>query len=299
MRQRRFLPSMSLLLAFEAAVRNRSVTDAASELSLTQSTISRLLKKLEEQLGQALFIRQNGRLTPTDAALSYKRDLSHALDMIQRSSMSLVSNPHGGTLTIAVLPTFGTRWLAPRLPAFLDAHPEISFNLATRFERFSFQADSFDAVIHFGAADWPNLRNLKLFDETLTACASPDFLARHPVGSATDVATLPLLQLETRRSAWAAWFAAQGFAPHQPPRGMLLDQFSMMIQAAISGLGIALLPTYLANIEIGTRRLVPILTPSVPGPGAYWLAWPEDKHHSAPLQAFRKWIATEACILQA
>lgn len=213
--------------------------------------------------------------------------------MIQRSSMSLVTNVQGGTLSLAVLPTFGTRWLAPCLPGFLNAHRGISFNLATRFERFSFQAESFDAVIHFGAANWPNLRYMKLFDERLTACAAPGFLASHPVTSAADVAELPLLPLETRGTAWAAWFAAQGHAPERPIQGMLLDQFSMMIQAAISGLGVALLPTYLADVEIVEQRLVPLLRQAVPGAGAYWLAWPEEKHASRPLAAFRSWLSAQ------
>lgn len=297
MRQRRFLPSMSLMLAFEATVRNRSATDAAHELNLTQSTISRLLKALENQIGQELFIRQKRRLIPTDAALSYQRDLSHALDMIQRSSMSLVSNPHGGTLSLAVLPTFGTRWLAPRLPEFLNAHPGISINLATRFERFSFQVESFDAVIHFGEPDWPGLNYLKLFDERLTACASPEFLARHPVATPQDVADLPLLQLETRGTAWEAWFSEQGLQPQRVTTGMLLDQFSMMIQAAISGLGVALLPSYLADTEIAEQRLRPVLAPGVRGPGSYWLAWPEDRPANRPLAAFCEWILHEAAAI--
>lgn len=284
---------MSLLLAFEAVVRNRSVTNAARDLNLTQSTVSRLIKTLEEQLGQELFTRHKGRLVPTDAALSYQHDLSHALDMIQRSSISLASNLKGGTLSLAVLPTFGTRWLAPRLPRFLDANPGIAINFATRYERFSFQVEAFDAVIHHGDPNWPELRYLKLFDERLTACASPKFLEQYAISSPGDVARLPLLQLPTRRSAWSAWFFAHGHRMETSINGMLMDQFSMMIQAAISGLGVALLPSYLANTEISEGRLLPILQPLVKGPGAYWLAWPEDKHGLKPLAAFRKWLLDE------
>lgn len=285
---------MSLLLAFEAVVKNHSVTTAARDLNLTQSTVSRLIKTLEEQLGQELFIRRKGRLLPTDAALAYQRDLSHALDMVQRASLQLATNLLGGTLSLAVLPTFGTRWLAPRLPKFLNANPSISINFTTRYERFSFQVESFDAVIHYGDPDWPDVRYLKLFDERLTACASAEFLRRNPIARPEDLTRLPLLQLATRGSAWPTWFAAHGCHVRGATNGMLMDQFSMMIQAAISGLGIALLPSYLADVEIAEQRLMPIFTPDVAGPGAYWLGWPADKHHLKPLATFRDWLSIEA-----
>ena len=292
MRQRRFLPSLSLLLAFEAVARHRSVTEAAKELHLTQSAVSRLIKTLEAQLGVELFIRQRKKLTPTAAALAYQADLTRALDMIQRASMSLIANPEGGALSLAALPTFATRWLGPRLGRFLESHPGVSVSLATRIKRFSFETELFDAVIYFGEPDWPGVNHLKLFDERLTACASPAFLARNPVRSATDLAPLPLLQLETRATGWDDWFQAQNAAP-TGAGGMLMDQFSMMIQAAISGLGVALLPDYLARHEIEEGRLAPILRPAVPGAGAYWLAWPEQKDGYAPLTTFRAWLSAQ------
>lgn len=292
MRPRRFLPSLSLLLAFEAVVRTGSVTQAARELSITQSTVSRLIQNLESQLGTALFVRQHKRLIPTDAALTYQRDITRALDMVQRASMAQIAQTGGGSLSLAVLPTFGTRWLAPRLSNFFDQHPGVSVNLATRVQRFSFDTEQFDAVIFFGTDDWFAARHIKLFDEQLTACAAPDFLAQHPITSPADMENLPLLRLETRLTAWDAWFAGQGA---EPPRnsGMLMDQFSMMIQTAIAGLGVALLPDYLAHAEIAEGRLAPVLRPSVPGTGAYWLAWPEAKHNHPPLTAFRDWIAAQ------
>ncbi len=214
LRQRRFLPNLSLLLAFDAVMRTGSVTGAAQDLGLTQSTVSRLLQSLEAQLGQELFIRHKKRLTPTEAAERYFRDISAALDLIQRGSMSLIANPDGGSLDLAVLPTFATRWLAPRLPDFLSGHPGVSINLTTRFRRFSFDEEPFDAMIFYGRDDWPGAEHLKLFDERLTACAAPDLLARNPVATPADLAGMVLLQLPTRPDAWQAWFRGQ--APSRP-----------------------------------------------------------------------------------
>ncbi|SNT68866.1 LysR family transcriptional regulator [Paracoccus seriniphilus] len=292
MRQRRFLPNLSLLLAFDAVMRNGSVTAAAHDLSLTQSTVSRLIQTLEAQLGQVLFTRHRKRLIPTEAAQRYFREISNALDIVQRASMSVIANPDGGALSLAVLPTFGTRWLAPRLPDFMSANPGISINLSTRFTRFNFDTEPFDAMMCFGQDDWPEASHMKLFDEKMTACVSADFLQRHPIHHAEDLHDCLLLQLETRPTAWNAWFKGQSAPPPPVSNAMLMDQFSMMIQAAISGIGVALLPDYLARIEIAQGRLHPVLREAVPGPGAYWLVWPQAKDDFGPLRAFRQWISS-------
>ncbi len=292
MRQRRFLPSLSQLIAFEAVMRHASVTAAADELHLTQSTVSRLVASLERQLGKPLFTRDRKRLTPTPEAQVYAASVTQGLDVIQRASMGLIANPGGGVLSLSVLPTFATRWLAPRIGQFLADNPGISINLSTKIQRFSFASEAFDAVIFFGQPDWPDAHHLRLFDERLTACASADFLARHPIAAPADMAGLPMLQLETRPSGWAAWFRAQG-AAGSPASGMVMDQFSMMIQAAIAGLGVALLPSYLAQPEIDEGRLHPILRASVPGEGAYWLAWPDRRQGDPAFARFRAWIADQ------
>lgn len=289
---RRFLPSVSLLAAFEAVLRTGSTAAAARELDLSQGAVSRLVQALEQQLGQPLFDRHRKRLVPTEAARVYGRDIARALDLIRRASMEFVANPGGGALSLAILPAFGTRWLAPRLGRFAQSHPGVTVNLATRLTRFNFAAEGFDAAIHFGTDDWRDAGHMKLFDERLTACAAPSFLARHPVASIGDMAGVPLLQIETRPTAWRVWFAAQG---GEPPRGggMLFDQFAPMMQSAIAGLGAALLPDYLVAPELAEGRLVPLLTPSVEGTGAYWLVWPTARASYPPLQALRDWLREE------
>ena len=295
MRSRRFLPSISLLSAFEAVLRNGSTAAAARELDLTQSTISRLVQNLEQQLGRTLFQRHKQKLIPTEAAHAYGRDVTRALDLIQRGSMEFAANPGGGTLSLSILPAFGTRWLAPRLGKFLIKHPGITINLATRLRRFNFDAESFDAAIHFGTDDWRDAGHLKLFDEELTACIAPSLLAEHPLANAANMAGLPLLQLETRPNAWRRWFAAHGAEPIEVT-GMLFDQFATMTQAAISGLGVALLPGYLADIEISEGRLTPLTKTTVIGPGAYWLVWPQSRANYPPLEALRSWLAEEVLL---
>lgn len=289
---RRFLPSISLLQAFEAVCRTGSTLAAAHDLDLTQGAVSRLIQNLEGQLGLALFLREGRRLVPTDAALAYARDVVKALDLISRGSMRVRSDTGGGTLSLSILPTFGTRWLAPRLPRFLALHPGVTINLGTRVRPFDFEEEGFDAAIHFGTENWPSAGFQKLFDERLVATCSPDFLRAHPIARPQDLLSLPLLQLETRPTAWSSWFRQHG-VESRPPSGMLFDQFGTMIQSAIYGLGVALLPEFLAKSELADGRLVKPWGSSSPGDGSYYLVWPKVGEWYPPLQAFRSWLAAE------
>ncbi len=287
--QRRFLPPIGSLMAFEAVVRLGSVTLAAAELNLTQSAVSRVLIGLEETLGVTLFLRESRRMIPTEAARAYHRDVARALDILQRASLTVISNPEGGMISLAVLPTFASRWLGPRLPDFLNAHPGISLNMASRIGPVDFAGEAFDAAIRFGAGDWGALGHIKLMDERVTACVSPAFAARNRLDTLDALAGHPRLHLTSRPEAWDDWFAHQGGTP-PATGGMLMDQFSMMIQAAISGLGVALLPEYLARIEISEGRLVPVLAEAVPVRGAYWLVWPRERDDDPALRALRDWL---------
>lgn len=289
---RRLTPSLSLLSAFEAVCRTGSTLAAARDLDLSQGAVSRLIQNLEGQLGVTLFLREQRRLVPTDAALAYRRDVVKALDLITRGAMRLRSNTSGGTFSLSVLPAFGTRWLAPRLPGFLAVHPGISINLGTRVRPFDFEEEGFDAAIHYGSADWPNAGFAKLFDEVLVAVVAPGFLAMHSVDAPVGLIGLPLLQLESRPAAWASWFAHHKVAA-PTPQGMLFDQFAPMVEAAVHGLGVALLPQFLAQAEIADGRLLALFEGGVPGAGSYYLVWPKTGAWYPPLQAFRGWIAGE------
>lgn len=287
---RRFLPSLALLRAFEAVLRTGSTTAAAEELGMSQGAVSRHVQSLETQLGTPLFLRERRRLVPTQAARDYGRSVGRALELIGRASMELAANPGGGTLSLAILPTLGTRWLAPRLPAFLSAHPGVTLNLATRLRPVDFEAEGFDAAIHFGTRDRADCDYLDLGAEPLVAACSPAFLAAHPLAGPRDLLELPLLQLETRPRAWERWFAHHG-VECAAPQGMIFDQFATMTQAAIAGVGVALLPEFLADAEFADGRLTRAWGAAVPGRGRYWLVWPRARAGYPPLRALRDWLA--------
>jgi LysR family glycine cleavage system transcriptional activator len=290
---RRFLPSLSLLSAFEAVARTGSVTAAAHELALTQSAVSRQIKALEEQLEVALFTRERQSVRLTAGGAAYAHEIRDALGRISAASLNLRANPAGGTLTLAILPTFGTRWLAPRLPRFFSAHPGVTMNLLTRMTVFDFAKEAVDAAIHFGAADWPGADAVRLRGEVVVPTCAPALRERLCFVTAADIAAAPLLHLTSRPDAWERWLAHHRLPPRRL-HGMLFDQFGTLAQAAISGLGVALLPDFVARDEIRAGTLVPALDLPMPSSDAYHLVWPRERADHPPLVAFRDWLIAEA-----
>lgn len=286
---RRFLPSISLLQAFEVAARTQNVTAAAKELSLTQSAVSRQIRALEEQLGTELFYREKQSIRLTVGGERYARDIRDALQKISSASMSLKANPSGGTLTLAILPTFGTRWLAPRLPDFLRNNPGVTINLVTKMSQFDFRSEAIDAAIHFGEPDWPDCDFLHLRGETVVPACSPDFKDAHDWETVCDLADAPLLHLTSRPDAWEQFFAQHAVAT-PPLEGMLFDQFATAAQAAMAGLGIALLPEFLITDELENEQLVAAAPYRMQSSSNYYLCWPSQNSGYGPLGAFRSWI---------
>lgn len=289
---RRHLPALSGLLALEAVERLGTTTAAARELNLTPGAISRALQEVEAQLGVPLLIREKQRLRPTPAARDYVAQARRALDLLGQAGQRLRTGGGGAVLSLAILPAFGMHWLAPRLRSFRQRHPGISLTLTTRLRPFDLLAEGVDAAIHYGRADWPEAEHLLLMEEEVQAVAAPGLVTMPPSG-VTEVLDLPLLQIESRKGDWGRWFAAQGL-PGQRPAGMVFDQFATMQQAAIHGLGVALLPRFLLEADLEAGRLVPVWGGPVRAAGSYWLVWPRQAPPNAAFDAFRNWIAAAA-----
>ncbi|VAW21485.1 Transcriptional regulator, LysR family [hydrothermal vent metagenome] len=293
LRQRRFLPSTSLLIAFEAAARTASFTKAADELNLTQSAVSRQIKTLENQLGIDLFTRERQRVKLTIAGARYALEVREALNKIANASMMLQINPGGGTLNLAILPTFGSRWLAPRLLKFLKNSPGVTVNFSTRLKPFDFSVEQFDAAIHFGQPVWPGAQMAFLMNETILPACSPKFLAEHRLSSPQQLALVQLIHLSSRPDAWERWFRLHNVSSVKNS-GMVFDQFATAAQAAHHGIGVALLPRFLIKRELAEGELVPALDLPLESQDAYYLVWPGRRADHPPLVAFRKWIIRES-----
>ncbi|SDB63308.1 LysR family transcriptional regulator [Pseudomonas sp. NFACC13-1] len=291
---RRKIPSTAALVSFEAAARHESFTKAAQELSLTQGAICRQIASLEDFLSVELFRRSRRGVKLTEAGLSYSRRVATQLDAVERDTLSVMGHTGANVIELAVVPTFGTQWLLPRLKDFQQQHPEVTVNLTNRTRPFLFADTEFDAAIYFGDADWSGTESHKLMGENPMPVCSPALLDGRKGLTAEEIADLPLLQQTTRPYAWRQWFNAQNLNIARDLTGPRYELFSMLAQAAMHDMGIALIPPFLIQRELAEKRLVVANRNALLSIKAYYLMIPERKVESASLRAFRDWLVKQA-----
>jgi len=291
---RRKIPSTAALVSFEAAARHESFTKAAQELSLTQGAICRQIASLEDFLSVELFRRSRRGVKLTEAGLSYSRRVATQLDAVERDTLSVMGHTGANVIELAVVPTFGTQWLLPRLKDFQQQHPEVTVNLTNRTRPFLFADTEFDAAIYFGDADWSGTESHKLMGENPMPVCSPALLDGRKGLTPEEIAELPLLQQTTRPYAWRQWFNAQNLNIARDLTGPRYELFSMLAQAAMHDMGIALIPPFLIQRELAEKRLVVASRNALSSIKAYYLMIPERKVESASLRAFRDWLVKQA-----
>jgi DNA-binding transcriptional LysR family regulator len=291
---RRKIPSTAALVSFESAARHESFTKAAQELSLTQSAICRQIGSLEDFLGVELFRRSRRGVKLTEAGLSYSRRVATQLDAVERDTLSVMGQQGANVIELAVVPTFGTQWLLPRLKDFQQRHPEVTVNLTNRTRPFLFADTDFDAAIYFGDGEWPGARAHRLMGENPMPVCSPVLMNDRETLSVETIAELPLLQQTTRPYAWRQWFNAQELSLSRDMTGPRYELFSMLAQAAMHEMGIALIPPFLIQRELQEQRLVIAHPQALASIKAYHLMIPERKTESASLRAFRDWVIEQA-----
>ena len=239
-----------------------------------------------------LFQRARRGVRLTDAGERYSRLVRRQLDALERDTQAVMAHQGGGVLELAVVPTFATRWLLPRLAALRAERPGLQVNMATRTHPFLFEDTEFDAAIYSGDPRWPGTQAHFLMRENPVPVCSPE-LARGPLDAA-DIAALPLLQQSTRPTAWREWFASAGVAAPAALAGMRLELFSMLSQAAGDGLGVALIPPFLIQRELAQGTLAVLNPHSGPGQRAFHLIVPERKAGLPALAHFRDWLVGQS-----
>ena len=291
------LPSISCLQAFESVARHKSITRASVELNLTQSAVSRQIHQLESLLDVSLFERVRQRVVITDAGKLFLNDISRVITGLKdATSRVMACGGNTGLPNLAVLPTFATRWLMPRLSDFLEKHPGVTINLATRLVPFDFESEPFDAAIHYGLPNWPGTSaHLLMPEETVPIC-SPKYKKDHGIRRPADLSRAVLLHQTSRTDAWTEWFEMMGAGSTHALRGPRFEQFTMIAQAAICHLGIALLPKLLIEEELASGKLVLLFDRPIRGTNSYYLVVPESKASSLLTAEFKQWIVSQAAI---
>lgn len=288
-------PSLASLRTFEAAGRHLSFTRAAIELHITQSAVSRQMQSLENYLGIRLFNRSPQRITLTPAGTTYLNDIRDTLSRIQQATLKLLSEEGGGMLSIATPPAFGMRWLIPRLSRFHSRNPDIMITLITRNAVFDLAAEGVDAAIHYGNSDWPNVGSVRLTGEQVVVVGSRAYLRQlSPLRSPKDIRKAVLLQHMRRPNAWRDWMTGLGVEGANPLAGPRFEHYFMLIQAAVVGLGLALIPRIIIAEELQAGRLVAPFKTDFASHESYCLVYPNDKADDPKLRRFREWLVEEA-----
>ena len=290
MNHRNLTPSMSVLLAFEAAARHESYTRAAVELSLTQSAVTRQVQALEQQLGVALFRREGRTVKLTDVGRLYHREISEALGRVRSATLHAIAHQAGGgSLRLATLPTFGSKWLLPRLHEFYRHHPDVLVHINSRIEPVDFATSNIDAAIVVATDDQPGLINHRLHAEELMVILSPTLATTRANWSPNELSQQVLLSVVNNPNGWGEWFTHHGLV-HQAMRlGPSFEMTSHLIQAVRADLGIGLVPRILIADELASGELI---SPALPYASArsYYLVYPPRNQALPALQGFREWL---------
>ncbi len=296
---RRKIPSLQALACFDAAARHESYTRAAQELALTQSAVSRQIAALEDYLGIALFRRTRHGVALTPGGADYARQIAPRLQALERDTLDAMSRQGtAGSISLAAVPTFATRWLLPRLPQLAASHPELVVHIETRTRPFLFTDTGFDAALYSGTAEqvsnWVGTQAMMLIEEEVVPVCAPALLGGRKRLQPRDLTGLPLLQQSTRPEAWRQWFEAMDVdAPHALS-GPRYELYSMTAAAAAQGLGLALVPRLLIEPELARGELVVSCPRPLKSGRAYWLVLPDRGEPRPALAAFADWLQAQA-----
>ncbi|MFC3052797.1 LysR substrate-binding domain-containing protein [Kordiimonas pumila] len=285
---KRQIPSLTALECFENVMRHGLVTRAADELNLTQSAVSRQIGNLEAFIRQPLFKRERKRLVPTEAAKEFSTTLSPIMDKLEKETMRLMSwGAEDRILTLGLLPTFGSRWLIPRLGGFTAKNPDIQLNIVTGLSLEDFIAANTDVFILYGTGIWKGYESQRIVDEEIVPVIMPE-LYQSP-----EIMDYEHLQMATRPKAWQVWLHANGRGERAQKLGPKFENFTMMIEAVRSGLGVAVLPNMYVESDLKSGRLLAPFGAPVASKNGYYLAYPDHLSGSNKVQAFKNWLTPE------
>jgi LysR family glycine cleavage system transcriptional activator len=285
-------PSLAALRSFEAAVRHRSMTKAAEELNVTQGAISRAIRGLQSDLGFPLLARTKPILELTTAGERVFAELNYSFDRIRKILGHLKSEEESRALRIDVLPTFGLRLLIPRLPRFREQYPDLQIDVVVGEGQIDFTEDRADVGIRYGRGDWPRTKNYRIMDEELIVVCAPRLMGRQDELDPAKLRPDQMIRHTTRVEAWGEWFESLHLAPRDAT-GLGFEHFFMVIEAAIVGIGYALLPRFLIRKELSEGSLVVASSHSLRREHGYFLVCSPERQLDRRVLAFRRWLQEE------
>lgn len=299
MQRKRFnLPPLDLIQGFEAAARTLSFTKAAEELFITQSAVSRQIRGLEDHLGIPLFERRPRSLALTDQGRILHRAATEFLERLQDTTNRLRAD--GGTphLTVTTTGGFASLWLIPRLRTFTALHPDVDVRISASYKTVNLERSLVDVAVRYCKAEEAPDGSIRLFGEELFPICSPVLQDehRHPLRTLADLEHHALLHMDEARDHmdWDTWLTAQGHPGLKPAASIRFDNYEQMIQAALSGQGVAMGIGRLVSGLIDVGRLVAPFGTSPTGSRAYFVIGSANTRTRPHVKAFMDWLLEEA-----
>ncbi|MCL6707410.1 LysR substrate-binding domain-containing protein [Pseudomonas sp. R2.Fl] len=290
----RKLPALSAMKIFEVVGQTRSFTKAAERLNLTQSAVSRQVRNLEEQLGEALVIRRHHHLELTPSGIELLEALQRAFHDVELAVRNITEKSNHHRLRINVPPTFAKRWLMPRLGSLRAFLPDIEISITTDLQDSLTERSILDCAIRFGDGEWPMLQSQLLMTERHIAVCAPHLLAdREPIDLSGLTFLHVLASTDQRYLTWQRWLDAAGLTQTDTSGGLEFDLLDMAIEAACNGLGVTVADRFMVASLMRTGQLVQVLDVEVEGHESYWLVTRAEQPETANVRAFRRWLQTE------
>jgi len=249
------MPPLNAVRAFEVAARHVSFTKAAAELNVTHGAVSRQVALLEEWLGVALFHRAPSQLTLTDAGRGYLVEVSASFDRLVAASMQVTRQASPVALRVNAPPTFTMRWLIARMSVFQRKRPDVEVRLTTSVDPPNFQENTYDIAIRGQHQPLNNCRSVPFMTEIIAPICHVDLQETLKLDHPRDLEAHTLISYATEPYAWSEWLNATGVPDLKPANMLRFEQMFFALQAASEGLGLAMVPLFLAIDDIISGRL--------------------------------------------
>jgi LysR family glycine cleavage system transcriptional activator len=293
------LPPLNALRAFEVAGRHLSLTRAAEELHVTPAAVSHQIKSLEDHLGVKLFRRMNRALLLTDAGQACLPGLRDGFQRLAEAVEAARLQTAKRALTVSVAPSFGAKWLVPRLDHFYAEHPGTDVRVDASTRLADPLREDIDLCIRYGQGDYPGLHvECLMADEVIPVCSPELLMGPETLKSPADLRHQTLLHADLPFKDgypdWRMWLAAAGLEDVDVDRGPRFTMASMAVQAAIAGQGVALAGSVLVADDIAAGRLVNPFELRFPVKFAYYVVCPEATVNQPRIVVFRNWLKAEA-----
>jgi len=294
------LPALNALRSFEVAARHLSFTKAAEELFVTQAAVSHQIKALEQDLGVPLFRRLNRSLALTEEGQTLLPYVRGAFEQLAMGVRQLEEFCRSGALTVTTTPSVAGHWLVGRLGRLKLAHPDIELRVNATERNVDLLREDIDCGIRHGSGEWAGLRADRLFQAKLAPLCSPSLLAGDkPLSQPSDLVHHTLLHALDSADEWPLWLHAAGVDGIDLKRGLRFDSGEIALQAAASGVGIAMGRMPMMNDDIASGRLVEPFELSLDNHWAYYFVVPEAIAEQPKIEAFRNWLLIEAARTEA